>query len=223
MREQEVECFAWAIGCENDRIQVCDLIRGVPSRAQWIACNVVLIGGSGDYSTTMSLPWQDRAFDLLRDLHQASKPTFGSCWGFQALVRAMGGTVVHDPLHAELGVCRCYLTESGRRDPIFAPCGEHFRVYMGHEDRADVLPEDAICLTSTDQVAYQAIRFRDKPIYAAQFHVELHRRTFLQRIETYPKYVQQITGQTFSDFAATCPSIPDLRAVLQRFVLATTF
>jgi GMP synthase (glutamine-hydrolysing) len=218
MREQEVACFAWALDCTPDRIDVVDLLAGGVSQQQLAASDVVLIGGSGDYSVTADSPWLHRALDLIRELHQQSKPMFGSCWGFQALARALGGTVIRDPACAELGVAEVRLTELGMEDPIFSPLGERFAVFMGHEDRVLRLPEDAMELASTDRVPCQAMRFIHKPIYAAQFHVELHRTAFMQRVVSYPRYVQQITGMEIEEFLRHCPEIPEIRAALQRFV-----
>ena len=61
----------------------------------------MLIGGSGAYSATGEGKWLDRTLDLLRDLVEASQPTFASCWGFQAMARALGGHVVTDLQRAE--------------------------------------------------------------------------------------------------------------------------
>ena len=96
MREHEVESFSRSLRCKRDHIDVFDLIGGVPSARQLDAVDVVLLGGSGDYSVAKGGPWLPEALEAMRQLHETSKPTFASCWGFQAMARAMGGEVVTD-------------------------------------------------------------------------------------------------------------------------------
>ena len=66
---------------------------------------------------TSSEPWLDRALDSLRLVYDFRKPTFASCWGFQAMARALGGKVVKDLDRAEIGTHSLYLTEAGLADP----------------------------------------------------------------------------------------------------------
>ena len=75
-----------------------------------------------------------------------SKPTFASCWGFQALAKALGGSVVSDITRAELGTCELQLTQAGQRDPVFRQLGASFYAQVGHHDTVDVLPADAVPL-----------------------------------------------------------------------------
>ena len=90
MRQQEVECFSRIIGCRPDKILVHDMLGSKTPTAEVSRCDIVLIGGSGDYSAVDDSDWLDRALDLMRSLHDDGKPTFASCWGFQAMARAMG-------------------------------------------------------------------------------------------------------------------------------------
>jgi GMP synthase (glutamine-hydrolysing) len=217
IRGQEVHCFAGAFDCSERQFDVVDLLTTTPSASQLLTNDLVLIGGSGDFSVTMELDWLERALDLFRELHAQAKPTFGSCWGFQALAKAMGGRVVRDLDKAELGTRTACLTPSGERDPVLGPCGRHFRVYIGHEDRVADLPADADSLAATDLVDNQALKFHGKPIYGTQFHPELNRATFLDRVYRYPKYVEQITGLEPDQFAEQCLEIPNNHDILQRF------
>ena len=102
MRNQEIECFSRTLPCEVGQIEVHDLLTGEPSQATLDAATIVLLGGSGDYSAAGEGAWLERALDALRRLHELAKPTFASCWGFQAMARAMGGEVIHDVVHARV-------------------------------------------------------------------------------------------------------------------------
>ena len=218
MRTQEVGCFAWALRCAPEQISVTDLISGRPSRRQLDAVDMVLLGGSGDYSVARGGPWLDAALDAMRDLHALSKPTFASCWGFQAMALALGGVVVTDPTRAELGTLGLRLTEAGTRDPVFGPLGTPFMAQMGHQDIEDRLPPDAVRLASTDRVKNQAFRFADKPIYCTQFHPELNVRGMTERVAAYPEYVEKIAGMPFDDFLQTLTETPKTNTLLARFV-----
>lgn len=221
MRHQEIECFARGLGCNTNQIATFDLLSGRPDRSEIDGVDVVLLGGSGHYSAASEGAWLERSLDCLRELNDWSKPTFASCWGFQAMGRALGGTVVHDPNRAELGTKKVRLTPAGVADPIFGDLGDEFSAQMGHEDCVSDLPTDAVLLASSDTVVNQAFRVCDKPIYCTQFHPELNCQSFLERIRFYSEYIERISGLTFQQFADTCYNTPETELILQRFI--TTF
>ena len=218
MRQQEVSCFARALRCKRQQIAVTDMLSGPPSSAQLQRADVVLVGGSGDYSATGEGAWLDRTLDLLRKIHAQSKPAFASCWGFQAMARALGGQVIHDLPHAELGTIELTLTDEGEQDPIFAPLGKTFYGQAGHEDHVIVLPPDATLLASSPRVEHQAYRFEGKPIYCTQFHPELSLTEMLSRLEAYPQYVERIAQVPFETFAVRCRETPETDLLLPRFI-----
>ncbi|MBX3435980.1 MAG: type 1 glutamine amidotransferase [Planctomycetaceae bacterium] len=225
MRGHEVECFARALESSVERISVADLLSEPVSAAKVGAVDVVLLGGSGHYSVayekSLAEPpdeWLRRALDLLRSLHAKQKPTFASCWGFQAMARALGGQVIHDAARAEIGTHHLRLTPSGHDDPVFGPLGERFSGQMGHEDRVIELPAGATLLASTDRVENQAYTLTDAPIYCTQFHPELRRHDLLRRLDAYPEYVRHLTGMTTEEFADTIRDTPETEALLSRFV-----
>ena len=218
MRGQEVGCFARAFGCEVDQIRAQDLLSGVPSRRQLDAVDMVLLGGSGDYSVAEGGKWFEVAMDSMRELYDLHKPTFASCWGFQAMARAMGGEVVTDMSRAELGTLSVFLTPEGKQDEVFQGLGDTFLAQMGHQDIVDRLPEDAIRLASTNRVENQAFRFAGKPIYCTQFHPELNRKTLLERVQAYPQYIKRIAGITLEEFTARSSDTPKSETLLLRFV-----
>jgi GMP synthase (glutamine-hydrolysing) len=218
MRTQEVECFANALHCDISQISVYDLLSGVPTRAEIDAVDMVLLGGSGDYSVAEGGDWLPAALDAMRELYDWNKPTFASCWGFQAMAKALGGEVVTDMDRAELGTLEICLVDQGRTDPVFGPLPPAFLAHVGHQDIVDSLPSDAILLASTNRVTNQAFRIDGKPIYCTQFHPELRRDSYLQRLIAYPSYVERIAGVSFEEFAASCTEAPETETLLPRFV-----
>jgi len=201
MATHEVRCFAQALGCRESRITVHDLLGGGPSPAQLRQHDLVLLGGSGDYSVSQGGSWLGPALDTMRALVALNKPPFASCWGFQAMARALGGEVIKDISRAEVGTRRVSLTEAGLADPVFGAAGPSFDVQMGHEDIVERLPEGTVLLASSDRVRNQAFRCADKPIYCTQFHPELDANSLLDRLRTYPKYIREITGLDYDEFS----------------------
>lgn len=218
MIPQEVDCFAEALGCGVEQILAFDLLTGVPTHAQTAAVDAVLLGGSGDYSVARGGPWLAAALDAMRDLHRLSKPTFASCWGFQAMARALGGEVVTDLSCAELGTEELQLTAEGAQDPVFGPLGSPFLAHVGHQDTVTRLPADAELLASTDRVTNQAFRIVGKPIYCTQFHPELTVQSMVERLTTYPEYIPKIIGVPLEEFVAGLQETPEANQLLRRFV-----
>jgi len=218
MRRHEVQCFSRALGVHQEQIQVFDLLSGCPTPSDLETIDVVLLGGSGHYSATSDDAWIRNALAAMVELYELRQPTFASCWGFQAMARALGGRVEKDLSRAEVGTHRLRLTEAGRDDPIFAPLGETFYGQMGHEDLVVELPPNAVLLASSDKVANQAYRLQDAPIYCTQFHPELNCDDLRRRIEIYPEYIERIAGLTVDRFDELIQETPETERLLGRFV-----
>ena len=218
MRTQEVATYIEALNCDASRIKVHDLLSGGPERQVLDQSDIVLIGGSGDYSAAGEGEWLERAMDSMRELYELKKPTFASCWGFQALARALGGMTIEDLDRAELGTSVVRLTEGGLADPVFSAAGSEFAVFQGHQDRVSGLPSGAIDLAKSEVSPFQAFTFSDRPIYATQFHPELSRHRYLERVKHYPQYVERITGQSYEEFESAVGEARESRGLLERFV-----
>jgi GMP synthase (glutamine-hydrolysing) len=228
MRAQEVDCFVRALACERSQIHVVNLLAAIPAVRRLETADVILLGGSGHYSAAdVASPhfeegtqpgWLDRALDALRAIHERSIPTFASCWGFQAMARALGGRVIHDLASAEVGTIQLHLTDAGRSDPLFSQLPPTFLAQAGHEDHVVLLPAGAVLLASSDRVPEQAYHFAGKPIYCTQFHPELDRAALLERVRAYPEYVERIAGVSYDEFLARCRETPEANSLLRRFV-----
>jgi GMP synthase (glutamine-hydrolysing) len=218
MRHHEVVCFSDKLGCSEAKILVHDLISGRPPKHLLDQVDAVLVGGSGDYSVAEGGVWLPAAMEHFRELYEISKPTFASCWGFQAFAKALGGEVVTDLKRAEVGTHTLELTDAGRADPVFGPLGSPFRAYLGHQDIVDRLPDNAVLLASSPRVDNEAFAFPDKPIYGTQFHPELEMEDLIARLSTYPEYILNITGLNLEEFVPTCHEARETNKLLYRFV-----
>jgi len=218
MRQHEINSFARVLKTTPERIGLLDLLNEDLSDSMFESTDMFLLGGSGHYSATGEGPWMDRSLDILRRLRHAEKPVFASCWGFQAMARALGGQVVKDLSRAEVGTHHLFLTEAGKADPLFGPLGEGFGGQMGHEDCVIELPDGATLLASSKRHDMQAYRFEGVPIYCTQFHPELNRDDLLLRVQTYPEYIERIAGLPAERFDELLHETPETEALLSRFV-----
>lgn len=218
MRGHEIECFERCFRLGSGQVVIFDLLSGAPTQHLIDQVDVVLLGGSGDYSVARGGAWLPPALDAMVGLYETSKPTFASCWGFQAMARAMGGEVVTDRARAEVGVTWMELTEAGRRDPVFGPLGGRFQALAGHEDHVVSLPDEAVLLASSERSENQAFHFPGKPIYCTQFHPELDRAGLVRRIGMYPSYLSLAGAATVEELNELTPEVPHTEAILQRFL-----
>ena len=213
----ERAAFRRALGLEPGQLQVFDLLAAAPAPELLEFTDAVLIGGSGDHSVVRGGPWLAGALDAMETLHDRSIPTFASCWGFQALAAALGGRVITDRAQGEIGVLPLHLTEAGHRDPLFGPLGSPFSVVIGHEDIVTDLPPDAVRLASSDTVANEAFRFRNRPIWATQFHPEVDRDGLVERVARYPAYLELTGFDSLAAWRRSLPPVAPVDGLLRRF------
>ncbi len=219
MKTQEVECFQSALQCDKNQIEMFDLTSGCPFSNSCLRRNdLVVIGGSGNYSVAAGGPWWAAAADSMAMLHDISKPSFASCWGFQAMARALGGEVVTDLTRAEVGTIQVSMTLEAKQDPVFGMAPPVMDVQSGHQDTVECLPEGVVCLASSDRVTNQAMMFQGKPIYGTQFHPELSRRALIERLQAYPQYMENIAGLPGQECTTELRETPDSVELLRRFV-----
>ncbi len=187
----ELEAFREVLATPEDALRPWDLLTGPPPADVLAEVDVVLVGGSGEYGVgdVAEHPWLRQFVDLMGELSAAGKPTFASCFGFQALVLAGGGEVVTDKRRAEVGTFELHVTEAGREDALFRDLAPRFLAQLGHKDHATRLPAGTVHLAGSERSPYQALKVEGKPIYATQFHPELsmkrNRERFLRYLEAY--------------------------------------
>lgn len=218
MRISEVAAFAESIDRLPEQITAVDLINEPPKPEALRHADMVLIGGAGDYSVPEGGEWLDRALDAMRLLYAKRKPVFASCWGFQAMAAALGGSVITDPQFAELGTLQLTLTSHGMNDPIFKGLGSPFWAHVGHHDTVVQLPEGAIHLAETPLVANHAFCMPDAPLYCTQFHSELKKDLLIQRLMTYPEYTRHILGIPVEGLVKTLRETPESNNLIREFV-----
>jgi GMP synthase (glutamine-hydrolysing) len=215
MEQQEQSCFVERCRVPREQIRVVNVGRGdTPSLAHLADVDAVLIGGAGQYSAADDYEWTPAVLDFVRHVVKEKIPLFGSCWGHQVIARALGGRVVYDPDHSELGCGWVELTAAGQNDPLFHRFPHRFRANMGHHDRVVELPSGATELAHNDQ-RYQAFRLEDAPVYGTQFHSELDAERERERILVYKELYRDAlpsdgTVQEVLDGLADTTAVDDL-------------
>ena len=211
MREHEVECFRRF--CPD--VEAHDALAGPDGRLR--SAEGFFVGGSGAYSVLHESPPVLRALACVEAVLESGRPTFASCWGFQAIGRVLGGQVVHDLTLAEVGGYAAFNTAAGRRDPVFGP-HERFDVLLGHEDHLLTLPAGAERLAYTETGENTAFRLTGRPVYATQFHPELSPADLVLRLRRYPKYLDSTRGITPEQLAAELAPTPVAEGLIPRFL-----
>lgn len=186
MQAQELECFVERTGLPASSFTCHNLYDGAPRMGQLRERDALMVGGSGAfYISSGNLPEFETLLDFLREVVAAGHPTFASCFGYQALVRALGGEVISDRAHREVGTFELTLTTAALHDELFGGLPERVMAQMGHTDRVERPAEGAINLASSEMCRHQALRVPHKPVWATQFHPELDRKRNAERFRTY--------------------------------------
>ena len=185
-RLEEVRAFADRCGVDSAQITPWDLLQGAPALAEVRRRDVLMIGGAGDYYVSKgNLPHFPRLMGHLQEVAETGHPTFASCFGFQCLVVALGGEIIHDPENTEVGTLTVTLTEAGLRDELFGDLPQTFLAQLGHKDRAPGPAAGTFNLAASERCPVQALRIPGKPIWATQFHPELDKTANRSRYEAY--------------------------------------
>ena len=178
--------------------------------------DAVIIGGSGHHSAIQDYDFTEPLKRAIAEMVDKRKPLLGSCWGHQFIARVLGGEVVHDPDHAEVGSLEISSTEAASADPLFNVCPAKYHALMGHHDRVNTLPPDATELAYSERCRNQAYRIGDLPIYGTQFHTELTPHTLMERLRMYPKYLPDNVG--IDDLEREILPTPVTEQVMRRFL-----
>jgi GMP synthase (glutamine-hydrolysing) len=173
-KEEERASFAQKAKFDQARIVPHDITTEPLSLKKVRKFDALMVGGSGDYYVSKAnLPHFKETLEILQDVVVVGHPTFASCFGFQLMVRALGGEISFDPPSMEVGTFRLSLTEAGQQDELLGTLPMKFCAQLGRKDRATSLPNGSVNLASSERCPYQALRIPGKPIWATQFHPEL--------------------------------------------------
>ncbi len=219
-RLEERSSFAAMAGVDETQVIAYDLLTSTPTLADVRHYDALMVGGSGDYYVSKgNLPNFEGVLALLADVAAVGHPTFASCFGFQLLVQALGGEIVYDAEHTEVGTYEVTLTDNGRSDDLFNYLPDTFRAQLGRKDRASRLPDGVIHLAASEFAPFQALRVPGQPIWATQFHPELTKATNLARFRRYMAgYASIMDEAEVAKTLARFDESPEANQLIGRFV-----
>ncbi len=219
-RYEERTSFARAAGVAETQIIPFDLLTEKLTLAAVRRYDALMVGGSGDYYVSKgNLPYFQAVLDVLAEATTIGHPIFASCFGFQLIVKALGGEIAYAPAHTEVGTFPVTLTETGHSDALFGTLPHTFRAQLGRKDRATRLPDSLLHLAGSENAPFQAIRVPDQPIWATQFHPELTKETNLARFRRYlDGYAAAMPAETLEDALRSFDRSPEANQLIRCFM-----
>jgi GMP synthase (glutamine-hydrolysing) len=181
--------------------------------------DAVFVGGSSDASVLEPerYPFVEDGKALLAYCVEWSIPVFASCFGFQLVVEALGGQVIADSEHMEMGVYPMQLTPAAQNDLLLHDTPNGFLAISGHKERALTLPHQTLCLASTERCPYHALKITGKPFYGFQFHPELNPQDLAARIQRYQdRYLKD--DDHLQQILASLQDTPEANQLIAKFV-----
>ena len=133
---------------------------------------IVLSGGP-------SSVYEEGAPDLDVALLEAGVPVFGMCYGFQAMVQALGGTVAKTGL-GEYGSTPAQVSDVS--SVLFNGQPDEQSVWMSHGDSVTEAPAGMRVTASTSGAPVAAFEDDERRLYGVQWHPEVMHSTFGQRV-----------------------------------------
>ncbi|AFY61631.1 type 1 glutamine amidotransferase [Synechococcus sp. PCC 6312] len=181
--------------------------------------HALFIGGSSDASVLKPdlYPFVPPSQALILYCLEQRIPVFASCFGFQLAVEALGGRVILDREHMEMGTYPIYLTPNAEADPLCQTLPAEFLAISGHQERAVSLPPEAIHLAYSQLCPYHGFTLPEQPFYAFQFHPEVNRADLIARISRYcERYFEH--PDSLQDLANSAQETPIANQLIATFV-----
>ena len=111
-------------------------------------------------------------------IYDLGLPLLGICYGFQATMHRLGGSVARAP-RAEYGSATFIRDGSS---PLFEGVPRRFRAWMSHGDEVTSLPEGWVRTAHTANAAFAAARHAKRPLHLIQFHPEVVHSPYGMRV-----------------------------------------
>lgn len=144
-------------------------------------------------------------------------PFLGACSG-HGLLGGYCGAPMSDRYAETVGPATLTLTPEGRVDPLLHDFPGEFRVFLGHKEALDELPEGAVLLARGDRCPIQMFRM-GRNVYSTQFHPEGDPEGFALRIRHYRDHGYFRPEEAATRLSAvTGVQTPWAREILRRFV-----
>lgn len=218
MQDQEHQIFAHQAGVSPVQIDCYNaFVRPKVPKDLARGYRAVFVGGStaGNMLTPEKFPGIEASFAVLDDCLTRDIPVFASCFGFQIAVKFLGGEIMQCQGAHELGTLPIELTGHAKNDPLFQNLPNPFYAATGHMQLAKKAPAGTLALAKTDQ-CLQAFRVEGHRFWAFQFHPELDRKAFVQRLLAFRNRYTQGT-EHLDRVIETAVEVPHSTGLVGRF------
>ena len=128
---------------------------------------------------------------LIRQFMEAGKMVVGACMGSQLIALALGAREERSP-HREIGCFPLFLTEEGRKDPLWQDFPDGLTVGQWHRNMPG-LPEGAVILAENEGCPRQILRYSPL-VYGIQAHMEMTHESISGLLATIPKELPVDSG-----------------------------
>ena len=125
---------------------------------------IILSGGPSSIYEKNSPKADKSIFDL-------NIPILGICYGAQLMIQELGGTV-EKATKREFGKAELTVTYTAGLFAGLETGTMKHQVWMSHGDRVETIPAGFEATAISDNSPYAALRHKDKPFVAVQFHPE---------------------------------------------------
>ena len=144
----------------------------LPEAVDGIDLLIVMGGPQSPATTTQACPWFDAQAEmaLIRRAMAAGKAVLGVCLGSQLIGEALDAPFSHSP-EKEIGKFPVWLTDAGRRNPLFSHFGPTLEVGHWHNDMPGLTP-DAEIIAWSEGCPRQIVKYSER-VYGFQCHLEL--------------------------------------------------
>lgn len=136
-------------------------------------CDGYVITGS-PASVNGSESWIDRLMEFIRALDRKRIPTVGTCFGHQAIAKALGGKVEKNAAGWGFGVSP---TRFEMFESWMTPTRRTLNLYAAHIEQVTQLPQRAVVLGGSDFCPVSSFRVGDH-FFTTQYHPEITPRFF---------------------------------------------
>ncbi len=219
VRREEHESFSDYSGLAQSQIDIHNVF-DVPYFEPDIVdgYDALFVGGASDASVLEPdvytfVPSGER---LLRACIDKGLPVFASCFGFQLVVTALGGTITRTPENFEMGTVPISLRPEAQDDPVFRDVSNGFQAVSVHQEKTMTPPDGCIELAYTSECCH-SFRVVGKPFWAFQFHPEVDRARLVERLTFYKEKYTDGDGH-LDEVLASAVETPESNGLVRNFV-----
>lgn len=219
VRREEKYSFSTFSNIENEQLTILNVFDTPEFEPNVVdEYDAVFVGGASECPVTDEENWPfiKHCKNLLLYCVDTNKPVFASCYGFQLVVLALGGEIIHVPVNFEMGSIPIKLTNAAKDDPIFHTTPNNFLGISVHKDKTIQTPTGCTTLAYTDECIH-AFKVNNKPFWCTQFHPEVDKEILVERLTAFKdKYTD--SDEQLNEIICSVRETPESNILLKKFI-----